>query len=435
MKKLSLQWRLTLILTGLACAVLLLSAWMVSTIDRLNFNGYIQMNREMRNERIASVLAKAYEREGGWQENTGVEIAQLSELEGLHIHLSDAEGRNIWQVHHGEMPEEFDSVDILVQGKKVGHADISSVDPESYSHLDWHYRSAMTQGLIATVVPVLLVFFFVSWYLSRRIVRPLAEMIQLSSKMRSGDLGVRIERPAGETELTQLADSLNHLSEELQKQEGLRRNLTADVAHELRTPLATLKSHLEALGDGVWEPTKERFDSCGEEVERLIELVASLQTLTQAESDTLDLRPEPTDLLESARSVVHLVEPYFESKGVQLRIEGVTGVEVPLDRDKWKQVLLNLLDNALKYTAQEGTVTMRVGPGAVVQVRDTGTGIREEDLSYVFERFYRADKSRNRGTGGAGIGLAIVKKYVTAHGGTIAAESEFGKGTTFTIRL
>ena len=247
------------------------------------------------------------------------------------------------------------------------------------------------------------------------------------------DHAVRHVRAA--RELTQLADSLNHLSEELQKQESLRRNLTADVAHELRTPLETLKSHLEALGDGVWEPTKERFDSCSEEVDRLIQLVASLQTLTQAESESLDLRMEPAKLLVVAQSVVSLVEPYYESKGVHLRLEGNDQVEVMLDRDKWKQVLLNLLDNALKYTEQGGTVTVSVGPGAVVQVADTGAGIREEDLPFVFERFYRAEKSRNRATGGAGIGLAIVKKFVTAHGGTITAESEFGKGTTFTIRF
>ena len=297
-----LQWRLTLILTGLAFAVLLLSTWLVSGIDRYHFDEYIQGNREMRNERIASVLAKAYQRDGGWFEHTGVDVAQLSELEGLHIHLFDAQGNTIWKIHHGKMPDTFDSVDIVLQGKKLGHAEISSVDPESYSQLDKHFRHAMTQGVISTVLPVLLLFFLVSWYLSRRIVRPLTEMIQLSTQMRRGNLGVRINRPAGETELTQLADSLNHLSEELQKQESLRRNLTADVAHELRTPLETLKSHLEALGDGVWEPTKERFDSCSEEVDRLIQLVASLQTLTQAESESLDLRMEPAKLLVVAQS-------------------------------------------------------------------------------------------------------------------------------------
>ena len=154
-----LQWRLTLILTGLAFAVLLLSTWLVSGIDRYHFDEYIQGNREMRNERIASVLAKAYQRDGGWFEHTGVDVAQLSELEGLHIHLFDAQGNTIWKIHHGKMPDTFDSVDIVLQGKKLGHAEISSVDPESYSQLDKHFRHAMTQGVISTVLPVLLLFF------------------------------------------------------------------------------------------------------------------------------------------------------------------------------------------------------------------------------------------------------------------------------------
>nr|WP_283809065.1 HAMP domain-containing sensor histidine kinase [Tumebacillus amylolyticus] len=278
----------------------------------------------------------------------------------------------------------------------------------------------------------------VSWFLSRRISRPLVEMNKLAGQMRRGNWGLRIQKPGGGVELTQLAESLNHLSEELQKQDMLRRHLTSDVAHELRTPLTTLKGHLEALSDGVWEPSKQRYDTISSEVERLIGLVSSLEKLTAAESDSLDLRNQPIDLVELSKDTVELIQPSFDQKGVKLIMHPAESVTVMLDADKWKQILLNLLDNALKYTPPEGRVevTIKMAKRKVVfEVSDKGVGISEEHLPYLFERFYRVDRSRNRSTGGAGIGLAIVNKYVEAHGGTIQVESKIGLGTTFRIEL
>ncbi|WP_018131652.1 sensor histidine kinase [Effusibacillus pohliae] len=450
--KRSLQSKMAWTLTALAFAVALLTCWILNAADRYHFVQYVEQNRQLRNQRIAHVLGQAYERNGGWGKTTGIEVAQLSELEGVHIHLLDAHRSVIWEsdafatgsqdLSVRQAPEAtngYELVPVQSRGTTVGYAEIFYHDPQSYSQLDWHYRRAMTQGAIGAIFPVLVLSLVVSWYLSRRITRPLTEMIHLAWQMRKGNLSVRIENPPGNNELTQLAQSLNHLADELQKQDKLRRTLTADVAHELRTPLATLKSHLEALIDGIWKPTKSRFEACLEEVERLISLVSSLESLTRAESDSMQLELEFLDLAEVTRSIIDLVSPNYAAKGVRLEFRAEGSFAVPLDKDRWKHILLNLLDNALKYTDPGGTVCIsaaRSSPKEVlVTVQDTGIGIREEDLPFIFERFYRADKSRNRATGGAGIGLAIVKKHVEAHHGTIEVESQPGKGTAFRIRL
>ncbi|MFC4767023.1 HAMP domain-containing sensor histidine kinase [Effusibacillus consociatus] len=447
--KRSLQSKIAWTLTGLAFAAVILSSWILNATDRYHFLQYVEQNQKLRNDRITEVLAKAYERSGRWEKTIGIDVAHFSELEGVHIHLLDAQRNVVWKsdelLEKSSQPktgkeDSFEVIPIKSKDTIIGYAEISYTDPESYSTLDWHYKQAMRQGMFNTIFPVLLLSLGVSLLLSRRITRPLTEMIRLAGQMRKGNLGIRIENPPGRNELTQLAESLNHLADELQKQDKLRRNLTADVAHELRTPLTTLKSHLEALIDGVWEPTKSRFEACNEEVERLIGLVSSLESLTRAESESIDMNLEAVDLVDVTQSVIDLVLPSFESKGVRLEFDGNSSLPVPLDRDKWKQILLNLLDNALKYTGSGGNVSVRVSMDpskeeALVTIADTGTGIRDEDLPFIFERFYRADKSRSRETGGAGIGLAIVKKYVEAHGGASEVESQLGKGTVFTIRL
>lgn len=467
----SLQKKLALILTGLAVLAVLLATWILTAFDRYHFREYIDQNKRLRNERIAYVLARSYEREGGWTKTAGTEVGEYCAREGMSIRLLDANKQTVWQSsavsprfpgdshgvrHPGPVPKQpisTDWIEIVSNGATVGYAEISYVDPESYTALDYHYWQAMTQGVFSAIIPVILLSLAVSWWLSRLITRPLTDMIALAREMREGRLDVRVQPDRGNDELAQLARSLNHLAEELQKQDKLRKNLTADVAHELRTPLATLKSHLEALIDGVWEPTPEKFQDCHEEVERLIGLVAGLESLSRAESGSLQLNRRREEIAETTRSVLQLMEAPFSQKGVTLRLQAEGSFCAMIDRDKWKQILLNLLENALKYTDAGGEVTVRIGREGqeketngqkgeriagdqiLITVADTGRGIPPEHLPYIFERFYRVDPSRARSTGGAGIGLAIVKKLVEAHGGTIEAESEPGKGTSFFIRL
>ena len=247
----------------------------------------------------------------------------------------------------------------------------------------------------------------------------------------------RIRTKSSTTEIVQLSDTVNQLAESLESQESLRKRLTGDVAHELRTPLATLQTHLETMIDGVWEPTVQRLESCHEEILRISRLVADLEKLAQYESETLVLDKTELPAESFLIRLMQTFETTFIQKGIHYHIDCDDSI-LYADKDKLSQVVINLISNALKFTAADGTITVKVRKEknqVSLQISDTGTGIPERDLPHVFERFYRADVSRNRTTGGSGIGLTLVKAIVEAHGGDISVASEEGKGTTVLIHL
>jgi signal transduction histidine kinase len=237
---------------------------------------------------------------------------------------------------------------------------------------------------------------------------------------------------------------VNELSRALGEQEAIRKRLTTDMAHELRTPLATLQSHLEALIDGVWKPDTARLAGLHEEILRINRLVADLEKLAHVEGDAGGLNCGAMDIRTLVEGIVRNHEPQFREKGVALRLTSAAGDSrgdgstLAVDADKLSQAVINLLSNALKYTPSGGAVTVDVcskPSGTEIRVADTGVGIIAKDIPRVFERFYRADNSRSRATGGAGIGLSIAKAIVEAHGGTISAASQPGRGSEFLISL
>jgi len=216
----------------------------------------------------------------------------------------------------------------------------------------------------------------------------------------------------------------------LEQQEDLRKQLTSDLAHELRTPLTTVGTHLEMMIDGVWEATPQRLQSCYDEIGRLSKLVADLEGLAKSEEKTMRLKKTRENLLEIVRLTA-------KSYHADITIEGRSS-EIAVDRDRIGQVLHNLISNASKYSTRDKKIRIEVQDtprSAKIIVEDKGIGIAEADLPFIFERFYRSEKSRNRSTGGAGLGLAIVKDIVTAHGGTVTAESRVGEGSKFTVTL
>ncbi len=275
-------------------------------------------------------------------------------------------------------------------------------------------------------------------WVRRRVANPLAEIMEAAESVSQGDLSVRVNSTE-RGEFRRLTKSFNHMVAELQHSDQLRRSLTADVAHELNTPLHIIQGYLEGILDGVYQPDEETINTLLEETHLLTRLVEDLRTLSLAEGGQLPLVIEPVNLAELLADVQTSFSGQAEAAEIALQIEAAADLTLAADADRLDQILSNLVANALRYTPAGGQITLQAAAadaGISITVQDTGSGIDPEDLPLVFERFWRADKSRQHGDGsGQGLGLAIARQLVQAHGGRIAVASQLGQGTTFSIWL
>jgi two-component system OmpR family sensor kinase/two-component system sensor histidine kinase BaeS len=270
---------------------------------------------------------------------------------------------------------------------------------------------------------------------------PLAKIMAAADAVAEGDLSTRVDE-SGPGEFRRMARAFNRMTAELEHADQQRRNLTADVAHELRTPLHILQGNLEGLQDGIYQPTSEHIAAMLDETQMLSRLVDDLQTLSLAEAGQLQLRLEPVELPELLADVATSFSGQMESAGIDLQVQSQgrpTELTVNGDVERLDQVLSNLLGNALRHTPPGGRILLQAEStpeGVRIRVQDTGEGIAAEDLPYIFDRFWRGDKARQRRSGaGSGLGLAIARQFVQAHGGSIQVESQLGEGTRFTIEM
>jgi signal transduction histidine kinase len=278
----------------------------------------------------------------------------------------------------------------------------------------------MAAALISIAVSVLL-----ASLLAIRLARPLRDIATAARRVAGGELGARVRR-SGPEEVASLADSFNQMAETLEEQERMRREFVVNAAHELSTPLTNLQGYLEALRDGVIAPSTQQFQSLHEEVDRLVRLSQSLNTLTQDERAGATRPPQTIDLVPAVRAAVDLARPSFDARAIRVQLQLPDRLAARGDPDQLAQVLANLLQNASRYTPEGGLVTVAAEArrnDVLVSVSNSGQAIPQQDLPHVFERFYRVEKSRDRARGGAGIGLAIVKQLVEGIGGRVGAES------------
>jgi signal transduction histidine kinase len=444
-------------------SVLVVSVTVNFTMQR-QFERYVTARLQTRNQEIATQIGGQHA--GHHQLGDAWDVDMIRSLgvqaldEGVLLRVADIDGRTIWDALEYDsglcavMQQDitrrmltrfpsmsggytFQQYPIRTGEATIGVLTVNYFGPFSYSDNEIFFIDTINRILAWTAAGSLLVSILLAWAMARGVSSPLVELAGVARRIAAGEHGTEARVVSSTLEVAELAESVNHLSRTLADQEALRRRLTGDVAHELRTPIATLQSHLEAMIDGIWEPTTERLSSCHEELVRLARLVSDLQTLARYEEQALELELEQADVTEEVGRSVALCRTEFEKKGI--RIEH-TGEPAParVDRDTLRQVCLNLLSNALKYTSQGGSVrveTERKEGGALIRVSDTGVGIPAEDLPHIFERFYRVDPSRARGTGGAGVGLTIAREIVRAHHGSITVTSTPGAGSTFTVTL
>lgn len=423
------------------------------------FEKYVEGQQKEFSDNLAQGMSDQYDvKADAWNEDYIHGFGMYALNDGYIIKLYDAAGGIVWDAENHDMTlchqimsdfrlrmeeqgAEGDFVTYhyeLKQGSAlVGYADISYYSPYFYNENAFQFVGSLNKILLAVGIFSLIGAAAAGMILARHISNPIVKTIEITREIADGNYRVRFASEVQIKELNELTEAVNHMAEMLEGQDVLRKRLTTDVAHELRTPLANVSSYLEAIIEGVWEPTPERLQSCYDELGRISGIISDLERLSQIENENLKLSREQVDLLELAAAVRTAFEPDFAEKNLDCRIEGGSAV-VFGDRQRLHQVIFNLLSNAVKYSRQGGEIRLYISAStenAVLTVEDNGIGIPEKDLPWVFERFYRTDHSRHRKTGGAGIGLTITKAIVQAHGGRITVESTEGKGSRFTVTL
>jgi len=279
---------------------------------------------------------------------------------------------------------------------------------------------------------------FLGIFLSRTITRPIRELTQATHAVSEGDFDQKVQIRSND-ELGELGKAFNKMSTELSRSINSRKQMTADIAHELRTPLSLILGHAEAVHDGVLPPTKENFEIIREEADRLDHLVNDLRTLSLADAGELSINVQTIEPGQLLQEVASLYQVQAQKKNIRLDLDIASHIPtVEVDPGRMTQVLTNILDNATRHTPEGGHITLSVSPVndmVELSIQDSGPGLSSEDIGRIFERFYRADQSRQREDGGSGLGLAIAKSIVQAHSGQLSAESEAGKGLKIIISL
>ncbi len=401
-----------------------------------------ERSEQARFGRVALELNRYYNEHGDWE---GIQpyVKQWGSLYERRIILTDSSGVVVAD-SQGELlgqqylpdtpgmrfppPWEGDSVGVLYISPES-----SAVFPSPLSLSQAISRFLLWGALLAAAVA-----FLITYFLSRRISAPVKALTLAARKLGQGDLSQRVHSKE-KGEVGELARAFNSMAESLERNEQLRRNMIADIAHELRTPLSNLKGYLEAIADGMVKPESDTICSLDEEANLLSRLVDDLQELSLAEASELKLDYQMEDIIKLLKQTVAVRQTQATAKGVSLSVDLPKKLPlVNVDTLRISQVLLNLIDNAITHTTKGGIITIaatKLDNWLEISVKDTGEGIPAKDLPNVFERFYRVDKSRARATGGAGLGLAIAKSLVEAHGGRIKVQSEEGKGSRFSFTL
>lgn len=456
----SLNRKLSLSYALVAIVIILMISLMTNIFLEKQFKLYTIQNQEHKNTELVDLISKQYSDNGVWNYKTIESIGINAIEQGLIIKITDNSGKAIWDAathnnglckqmiehmeknmskYYGNSDGKYEekSYKIYNGNNNIGTLEIGYYGPFYYSDNDMAFINTLNKLVIAVGILSLFFALILGRFMAKRLSTPISRVVKASQNITNGCFNNRITEKSGTREIDLLISTINNLAETLEKQKNLRKRMSADIAHELRTPLATLQSHLEAMIDGIWKSDKERLIGCHEETMRINRLVGDLENLAEYESENYKLTKIKYDIYDQIKKIIYNFQADFRNKGVNISFNGKKEM-IFADKDKISQVIINLVSNSLKYTPKHGSVEItvdKIDGEIIIRVRDTGIGISSEDLPYVFERFYRADKSRNRLTGGAGIGLTITKAIVNFHKGKIKVESDLDRGTEFTVLL
>lgn len=408
------------------------------------FSNYIKEVRNRDDIKVIRYVEKTYEDYYGFSSQGLMSILHYTFSEVVTVRLRDMQDNIIWNSSTDNMISDlggekvnesrlsFQNYPMNYNGKQIGSIDIGRLKSIISSFED--------QQFIFTINTVFAIAFMFSVILaklsssrvSKNFLEPIYQIINNTELMKEGKYKGLKDAKTNTYELQELSDSIKELSERLSYQESLRKRMTSDMAHEIRTPLSTLQSHIEAFMDKIWVPDTEKLTIVYEEIIRLTKLINELTDLSIIESDEINVNLEEINLSTLMNKIVDSFEPMILNKNITLNKNISDSIAIIGDKEHFNRIFSNIISNAYKYTNENGKISVILKQSfnkVTVIVEDTGIGIPKEDIKLVFERFYRSDLSRNRGTGGTGIGLTITKSLVEANNGKISIQSEVGKGT------
>ena len=461
-KRKSFRWsnltymtRVTMSFAAIAAMTLLVAVGVLSVVWGNHFNSYARENARATADAASTRIAQAYVEEGyQWTEQVTVAASYVSATyPGVGVVVTDNKGTVRYDSSLGAdvstdisdtpsiAPESSTLAAvsyIKVDGTVIGQVRIWSFGSDSFlrkadeTFRDNSYQAMAIASIIAIALATIIGFMF-----ARNLVSPINAISRTAKSIKEGNLTARTGL-TGEDEIARLGETFDAMAQAEEDDRELERRLTTDVAHELRTPLMAIQATVEAIIDGVYKPTQDRLNQVNSEVTRLSRLVDALLRLSRLENRSNPMKEEVINVGELISGLVKTHEAFVNDSGLTLKYEMEENVIIKGDADMIRQATANLISNAVRYTPEGGTVTVRVKRGelmADIVVEDTGIGLSPEEARKVFSRFWRADAGRNRDTGGLGIGLAVVKEIVDRHKGWVQVEGKKGEGARFTIRI
>ncbi|OBR95701.1 alkaline phosphatase synthesis sensor protein PhoR [Clostridium ragsdalei P11] len=450
----SIRKRLSLVLVLCTIVTVVLSTFFVNHAVDNTFNKYIASNQIKRNQRIVDYFQQIYKRDKRWTKNSGVEMQHEGYMSNYCLTLFDENKREVWGMNPDELKNmpmfskqdansageyKTNTFSIKYDNKVVGYISIGQYQPVFLSEQDIDFKSSINRNMVVSVLIAICISIFLSILFSKQLSYPIKKVSEASVRLSRGDYEAKLKFNSSVLEIKNLINSIDILREKLKYQDDIRKRLVSDISHELRTPLNILQNNLEAMIDGIFPATTDRLNALNDEVIRFGGLIDNLNILKEFESKEVILNFEKIPLDELMYNICEEIKSHAKSKGIDLIFNAAVGEKYLIsgDTDKLKQVFINILSNSVKFTLPGGKIYVNLSfdrQYVIVSIKDSGIGIKKEDLPFIFERLYRGDKSRNE-VEGSGIGLTIVKDILILHSAIIDVKSEEGKGTCFILNF